>query len=393
LSVATPSSPHDGDIDQSSGPQALAAAALPDMAGSAAVKIVVLVGGVGGAKFLLGVKQFLGWQAYGPPQGTSDAPEGGHAWENPPPAMDHQVTAIVNTADDIRLHNLQICPDLDSCMYTLAGASDLKRGWGRRDETWTVSAELAGYGAEAPWFSLGDKDIATHLMRTRILDAGYPLSEVTAALCERWQPGVTLLPMTDSRVETHVVVQDPAPSDAASQTAADRGVPALIALHFQEWWIRYQAALPPLSIRPIGVEDAIPGPGVLDAIAVADLILVAPSNPVVSIGTILSVPGMSAALQAARAPIVGVSPVIGSAPVRGHADKCLDAIGVECSAEGIGRHYGARSAGGLLDAFVIAEDDTADIPGVTVVSRPLLMSDPPTTAMMVAACAEVVGVR
>ena len=104
-------------------------------------------------------------------------------------ASTHEVTAIVNTADDIRLHNLQICPDLDSCMYTLAGASDLQRGWGRADETWTVSGELAGYGAEAPWFSLGDKDIATHLMRTRMLDAGYPLSEVTGALCERWQPG------------------------------------------------------------------------------------------------------------------------------------------------------------------------------------------------------------
>ena len=357
------------------------------------MKIVVLVGGVGGAKFLLGVKQYLGWRAYGPPTGTSDAPDGGHPWEYAPPQRDHVVTAIVNTADDIRLHNLQICPDLDSCMYTLSGASDLKRGWGRRDETWTVSTELAGYGAEAPWFSLGDKDIATHLMRTRMLDAGYPLSEVTQALCERWQPGVTLLPMTDSRVETHVVVEDPAPSAAAAGAAAEQGVPALIALHFQEWWIRYQAGLPPLSIRPIGAEDAIPAPGVLAAIAEADLILIAPSNPVVSIGTILAVPGISAALLAAPAPIVGVSPVIGSAPVRGHADKCLAAIDVECSAEGIGRHYGARSTGGLLDAFVIAEDDTADIPGVTVVSRPLLMSDPSATAMMVAACAEVAGVR
>jgi len=354
------------------------------------VKITVLVGGVGGAKFLLGVKHFLGWQAYGPGR-TNAAPS--EPWEFEQPVRPSEVTAIVNTADDIRLHNLQICPDLDSCMYTLAGASDLQRGWGRADETWTVSAELAGYGAEAPWFSLGDKDIATHLMRTRMLDAGYPLSEVTAALCERWQPGVTLLPMTDSRVETHVVVADPDPSEAALAASAETKAPPLIALHFQEWWIRYQAALPALSIRPIGAEESAPAAGVLAAIAEADLVLIAPSNPVVSIGTILAVPGIAAALHATPAPVIGVSPVIGSAPVRGHADKCLAAIGVECSAEGIGRHYGARSNGGLLDAFLIAEDDTADIPGVKVVSRPLLMSDPETTAVMVAACAEVAGVR
>jgi len=360
--------------------------------GSAAVKIAVLVGGVGGAKFLLGVKHYLGWQAYGahPPVAPDGAAE---PWQYPEPAKTHAVAAVVNTADDIRLHNLQICPDLDSCMYTLAGASDLQRGWGRRDETWTVSGELAGYGAEAPWFSLGDKDIATHLMRTRMLDAGYALSEVTAALCERWQPGVTLLPMTDSRVETHVVVTDPTPSEAAIEAGTASGAPPLVALHFQEWWIRYQAALPALSIRPIGAEESLPGPGVLAAIAGADLVLIAPSNPVVSIGTILAVPGIADALRKTSAPVVGVSPVIGSNPVRGHADKCLAAIGVECSAEGIGRHYGARSTGGILDAFLIAGDDTADIPGVTVVQRPLLMSDPETTAMMVAACAEVAGVR
>ena len=357
------------------------------------MKIAVLVGGVGGAKFLLGVKHYLGWQAYGPAPAAFGAPEGGLPWEHARGTVPHEVAAIVNTADDIRLHNLQICPDLDSCMYTLSGAADLQRGWGRAQETWTVSAELAGYGAEAPWFSLGDKDIATHLMRTRMLDAGYPLSEVTAALCDRWQPGVTLLPMTDSRVETHVVVQDPEPSQAAIAAGEASGAPPLIALHFQEWWIRYQAALPALSIKPIGAEDAVPGPGVLAAIAGADLVLIAPSNPVVSIGTILAIPGIEAALRATSAPVVGVSPVIGSAPVRGHADKCLAAIGVECSAEGIGRHYGARSRGGLLDAFLIAEDDTADIPGVTVVPRPLLMSDPETTAVMVAACAEVAGVR
>ena len=337
------------------------------------MRIAVLAGGVGGAKFLLGVKRYLGRPAFGPDPGTGTG------------ADRDQINAIVNTADDIRLHNLQICPDLDSCMYTLSGVSDLHRGWGRADETWTVSGELAGYDAEAPWFSLGDRDIATHLVRTRMLDAGYRLSDVTAALCRRWQPGVTLLPMTDDRVETHVVVADP----AADPDAADA---PLVALHFQEWWIRYQAKLPAMSITPIGAADATPAPGVLETIDAADLVLVAPSNPVVSVGPILAVPGIAEAIRATSAPVVGVSPIIGAAPVRGHADKCLEAVGVPVTAQGVGRHYGARSDGGLLDAYLIAEGETATVPGVRVAARPLLMTDPDRTAAMVAACAEIAGV-
>lgn len=337
------------------------------------MRIAVLAGGVGGAKFLLGVKRYLGWPAFGPPPGTAD--------DGP------RITAIVNTADDIRLHNLQICPDLDSCMYTLAGVSDRQRGWGRADETWTVSGELSGYDAEAPWFSLGDRDIATHLVRTRMLDAGYRLSDVTAALGRRWHTGVTLLPMSDDRVETHVVVEDPTVLPGPAGAAAP-----LVALHFQEWWIRYQAKLPALSITPIGADDATPAPGVLDAIGEADLVLVAPSNPVVSVGPILAVPGIAEAIRATRAPVVGVSPIIGTAPVRGHADKCLAAVGVPVSAQGVGRHYGARSDGGLLDAYLVAEGEAVTIPGVTVADRPLLMTEPDRTAAMVAACADIVGV-
>lgn len=356
------------------------------------MRIAVLAGGVGGAKFLLGVKRYLGWPAFGPP-GTSGPPEsaGPDGPDGPggaePTEGDHEVTAIVNTADDIRLHNLQICPDLDSCMYTLAGISDLQRGWGRADETWTVSGELAGYDAQAPWFSLGDRDIATHLVRTRMLDAGYRLSDVTDALARRWRPGVRLLPMSDDRVETHVVVEDPTTLPGpAGETAP------LVALHFQEWWIRYQAKLPALSITPIGAPEATPAPGVLDTIATADLVLVAPSNPVVSVGPILAVPGIAEAIRATRAPVIGVSPIVGSAPVRGHADKCLAAVGVPVTAEGVGRHYGARTDGGLLDAYLIADGDTATVPGVTVAVRPLLMTDPERTAAMVAACAEIAGV-
>ena len=146
------------------------------------VQIVVLAGGTGGARFLRGVRAAV---------------------------PDATVTAVVNTGDDVTLHGLRIAPDLDTVMYTLGGGIDEERGWGRSDESWTVKEELAAYGADPDWFGLGDRDLATHLIRTRMLDAGYPLSDVTAALAERWEPGVTLLPMSDQRVETHVVVGDP----------------------------------------------------------------------------------------------------------------------------------------------------------------------------------------
>jgi LPPG:FO 2-phospho-L-lactate transferase len=248
------------------------------------VNVVVLVGGVGGARFLQGVKHAL----------RGAVPNPG-------------ITAIVNTGDDVWLHGLRICPDLDTCMYTLGGGIDAERGWGRTGETWTVKDELAAYNAGSEWFGLGDKDIATHLIRTRMLRAGYPLSQVTEALCARWQPGVRLLPMTDDRVETHVVIDDPDTGERA-------------AVHFQEWWIRHRAALPAHSIVPVGADEATPGPGVLDAVAAADVILLAPSNPVVSVGTILAVPGMRTALVKAEAKIVGISPIVNDKPVRGMAD-------------------------------------------------------------------------
>ncbi|MBO0841101.1 MAG: 2-phospho-L-lactate transferase, partial [Sciscionella sp.] len=275
------------------------------------MKIVVLVGGVGGARFLLGVKTALGLPSVGDADGDS---------------AEHEITAVVNVGDDVWLHGLRVCPDLDTCMYTLGGGIDGERGWGRDGESWAVKGELAAYRAEPTWFGLGDKDIATHLVRSRMLRAGYPLSAVTEALCARWRPGVALLPATDERLETHVVVDDP-----------DTGRPR--ALHFQEWWVRHQAKLPAHSITPIGAEDAKPAPGVSDAIQAADLVLLAPSNPVVSIGAIVAVQGIRDALGSTKAPVVGVSPIIGGAPVRGMADACLAAIGVPTSAEAVGRHY------------------------------------------------------
>ncbi|AHI01271.1 2-phospho-L-lactate transferase [Kutzneria viridogrisea] len=330
------------------------------------MKVVVVVGGVGGARFLLGVKAALGLPPVGPPQEGSAG---------------HEVVALVNTGDDVWMHGMRVCPDLDTCMYTLGGGIDTERGWGRAGESWVVKEELAAYGAEPTWFGLGDKDIATHLVRSRMLRAGYPLSAVTEALCARWQPGVTLLPMTDDRVETHVVVDG---EDGERK-----------AVHFQEWWVRHRAQLPAHSILPVGAEEAKPAPGVLEAIGSADAVLLAPSNPVVSVGTVLAVPGVREALRKASGGVVGVSPIIGDKPVRGMADACLTAIGVETSAQAVGVHYGSRSTSddGVLDGWLVAEGESVEVPGVTVRAVPLLMSDVDATAEMARVALELAGVR
>jgi len=306
------------------------------------MQIAALAGGIGGARFLRGLRAAV---------------------------PDADITVIGNTADDIWIHGLRVCPDLDTIMYTLGGGISEERGWGRDDETFTVKAELADYGVEPTWFGLGDRDIATHLIRTQSLQAGFTLSEVTKALCTRWQPGVRLLPMSDDRAETHVVVDDP------SGAIDDTGRPLRIALHFQEWWIRYRAALPAHEFPIVGIESARPAPGVLEAIADADVVILPPSNPVVSIGTILRVDGIRAALESTPAPIVGISPIVSGRPVRGMADACLSGIGVETSAAAVAAHYGAD----LLDAWLVADADTHAVPavealGIRCAARPLLMT-------------------
>ncbi len=313
------------------------------------MQITVLSGGVGGARFLRGLR----------------------AATDP----DHdEITVIGNTADDIWLFGLRVCPDLDTVMYTLGGGQDEERGWGRTDETWNTKAELAAYGVEPTWFGLGDRDLATHLVRTQMLDAGYPLSAVTEALCTRWDPGVRLLPMTDDRVETHVVVDDPQAPQARK------------AVHFQEYWIRMHAP-EAHEVVLVGVEDAHAGPGVLEAIGDADLVILPPSNPVVSVGTILAVPGVRDALVGSTARVVGVSPIINGAPVRGMADRLLRSIGVEVSAEAVARHYGGRTRGGLLDAWLVDLSDTDAVPalaadGLTAHAVPLYMRDPDSTTAL-----------
>jgi LPPG:FO 2-phospho-L-lactate transferase len=298
------------------------------------MRITVLAGGVGGARFLRGLK--------------AAAPEA-------------EITVIGNTGDDISLFGLHVSPDLDTVMYTLGGGINSEQGWGRADETFTVLHELTAYGAGPGWFGLGDRDFATHIARTSMLQAGLPLSAVTRALCERWQPGITLLPMTDDRVETHVTT-------AAGGSGGGRTV------HFQEWWVRMHAAVPAAEITFTGAEAAAPAPGVLEAIAAADWVLLPPSNPVVSVGAILAVPGIAEAVRAKT--VVGVSPIIGGAPVRGMADACLTAIGVETTAAAVAAHYGPD----LLDGWLVDEQDkaAADDPalaGIAIRVLPLYMTD------------------
>ncbi len=334
-------------------------------------KLTVLSGGMGGARFLQGLRHALAGPGL------------------PGVSPDAEITVIANTADDIWIHGLKVCPDLDTVMYTLGDGIDLERGWGRREETWGVKEELAAYGVEPTWFGLGDRDIGTHLVRTQMLDAGYRLSEVTEALCQRWLSAdsggsVRLLPMSDDRVETHVAIADP-------DSPSGRRV-----VHFQEYWVRLRAEVPAEAIVFVGLDDSEPAPGVIDAITDADLVILPPSNPVVSIGTILGVPRVREALVATKAPVVGLSPIVGGTHVRGMAEQMLTSIGVEVSAAGVGLHYGARSSGGVLDGWLVDESDASAVDrvlagGIACEAVPLMMTDHDATAAMAAAAVRLVS--
>lgn len=318
------------------------------------MRITVLSGGVGGARFTRGLLALLRGRLPDGAGGTTA-----------------QVTVVANTGDDLWLHGVRVCPDLDTLMYTLGGEIHEEQGWGRRDESRRVSDDLAAYGLGWEWFTLGDLDLATHLARTELLLSGIPLSAVTTRLAQRWNPGVTLLPMTDEEVETAVETVD-------GQT-----------MHFEEWWVLHRAGIPARRFVQTGVQQARPAPGVVEALAGADVVVLPPSNPVVSVGTILGVPGVREALRATSAPVVGVSPVIGGAPVRGMADACLRAIGVETAADAVARHYGRRSDGGVLDAWLVDDADAAVVEplraeGWRAESAPTLMTDVSATAAIAA---------
>jgi LPPG:FO 2-phospho-L-lactate transferase len=318
------------------------------------MKITVLSGGVGGARFLRGLREHL----------RRSLPDGSGG-------TTAEITAVVNTGDDMWLTGVRIAPDLDSIMYTLAGQNDEVRGWGRVGESERVSGELREYGVGWPWFTLGDLDLGTHLARTSMLRDGLTLTEATARITARWPLGATLLPVTNDEVETWVVTDDGE-------------------LHFQEWWTRHRAAVPARAFVQRGVEQSTPAPGVIDAITGADVVLLAPSNPVVSIGTILGIPGIRQAIASTSAAVVGVSPIIGGAVVRGMADACLEAIGVHTSADSVALHYGSRASGGVLDAWLVDEVDAATLPaieaaGIRARAVPLWMRDADTSAALAGA--------
>ena len=312
------------------------------------MRLTVLAGGVGGSTFLRGLLKAR---------------------------PDAEITVVGNTADDITLFGLRVCPDLDTVMYTLGGGISAERGWGREDETWVIKEELAAYGVEPTWFGLGDRDVATHLVRTQMLDAGYGLTAVTEALCQRWKLPVRLLPMSDDRIETHVVVDDP------EQPGRRK------AIHFQEYWVRWHAEVTAHQVVAVGQEKAKPAPGVLNAIADCDALILPPSNPVVSIGTILGVPGIREAVRETAAPVIGLSPIIGTGPVRGMADKVLATVGVASTASAVARYYGSRGSGGILDGWLIDTSDAIQADsiagaGIHVQAVPLWMTDETTTAAM-----------
>ncbi|HWC70135.1 MAG TPA: 2-phospho-L-lactate transferase [Actinomycetota bacterium] len=299
------------------------------------MKVVALAGGIGAGKFLRGTARLV-------------------------PGSD--LTVILNVADDIVVHGLHVSPDPDSVTYWLGDAFDRERGWGRRDETFRATAELRAFGAPHAWFNLGDLDLATHVLRTSMLSEGATMSEVIARIASRFGIGARLLPVTDDRVETRIDAVDPETGDRLD-------------LHFQEYWVQRRAADQVKGVRYEGLHDARPAPGVLGAIAEADVVVLPPSNPVASLGPILAVPGLRAAVEARRPAVVGVSGIVGGAPLAGMADKLMPAVGLEVSAAGAAEAYR-----GLVGVWVIDERDRTlagriEATGVRVVVTDTVMRD------------------
>ena len=291
--------------------------------------VTALAGGVGAARFLRGLVQAV------------------------PPAT---VTAIVNTGDDDAFHGLHVAPDLDSVTYTLAGASNPETGWGLAGETFAAMTAIERYGAPT-WFRLGDRDLGTHLYRTRRLAEGASLSQVTAEITAAWSLDVTLLPMSDDPAPTVIVTDDGR------------------RLAMQEWFVKERATPPVADVDLTAARAALPAPGVVDAIRDAEVVVVCPSNPVISIAPILAVPGVRDALRARRADVVGVSPIVGGAPVRGPADRLLRGTGVEVSARGVAGLYEDFCGTFLIDEVDVEEASAIENLGVRAVPAPTLMTD------------------
>jgi LPPG:FO 2-phospho-L-lactate transferase len=308
--------------------------------------IVALAGGVGAARMLRGIAAVV---------------DPSH------------VVAIVNTGDDVVLHGLHVSPDLDTVTYTLAGAVDDDRGWGLAHESWTVMDALGRFGPEHTWFRLGDRDLATHLYRTRRLHEGAPLSTVTAEISAAWNVRVRLLPMTDDRVETRV--------DVAGEGE----------IGFQEYFVARRHAVPVRAVRYAGAESARPAPGVLDAIARAATIVVCPSNPILSIAPLLALPGVRAALEARRAAAVAVSPIVAGAALKGPADRLLTELGHESSVVGVARLYAPLAATLVVDEADAGLAAAVEAEGMRCVVAPAVMHGVAEAAALARICLETLG--
>lgn len=272
-----------------------------------------------------------------------------------PPA---EVTAVVNVGDDVELHGLHISPDLDTITYTLAGAIDPDRGWGLAGETWQAMEALARYPQARRWFNLGDRDLATHLYRTDRLRAGATLSTVSQEIADAWSLGLHLLPVTDDRLQTRVTVEGEGE------------------IGFQEYFVQRQHSVPVTAVRFDGAEAAHPAAGVLEAIKGARRVVIAPSNPLVSIDPVLAVPGVRAAVEARRADAVALSPIIAGAALKGPADRLLRELGHEASVLGVARLYAS-----LVATLVIDEADrelagAVEDEGLRCVVAPTIMRGP-----------------
>jgi LPPG:FO 2-phospho-L-lactate transferase len=303
--------------------------------------LVALCGGVGAARMLSGLVRVV------------------------PPA---DVTAIVNVGDDVVLHGLHISPDLDTVLYTLAGMDNRDTGWGVAGETWAVMDELARIGGE-DWFRLGDRDLATHLFRTGRLQAGDPLSAVTAQLCARRGVAVRMLPVTDEPLRTRVVLAEASPLGPAGTEVA-----------FQDYFVRLHHDVAVSGVRFEGATATRPAPGVMEALGSADAIVVCPSNPVVSIGPLLSVPGVRDALAARRTQVVAVSPIVAGAALKGPADRLMVELGTEASVVGVARLYAPWVGTLVVDVADASLATDVEAEGVRCIVAPTVMSTPERAA-------------
>ena len=295
--------------------------------------LVALAGGVGAARFLRGLVRIV-------------CPEA--------------VTVVVNTADDEVFHGLYVCPDLDTVTYTLAGAEHPEQGWGLAGETFVTMDALDRYGQDT-WFRLGDRDLGTHIYRTERLAEGATVSEVSAEIAAAWGVVPRLLPMSDDRITTRVTVR------------RDDGATEVLAM--QEWFVRERANPPVVAVDFDGVETAEPAPGVLEALEAAETVLICPSNPVISIGPILAVPGVREVLTRRRDRVVGVSPIIAGAPVKGPADRLMGPLGIEVSCVGVARAYADFCGTLVIDAGDEHLAREVEAAGVHAVVADTLMTD------------------